>query len=238
MDNPGKAIRKIVLLGDASKSEIMRTFSDKVFIEDHLSTLGANFSVKYVTTPMGKELELQIWDISNSLEFFDLRKRFYNGAKAAILVFDVSRPDSLQILFELVSDLIKTTPTPIALVGNFSQIQDDAVHVLQQDVKDYADELTKLTLLEVPYIEVDIKTRKGEKEVNKFLQNIENYQSLLMDFTSNERQQLLLAKSLYDKVKQDKLDNPNLDDVIKYMEINIDLINTEFNNSLDPYELP
>ncbi|MCE7733281.1 MAG: hypothetical protein GPJ54_00290 [Candidatus Heimdallarchaeota archaeon] len=232
MDIPGKATRKIVLLGDASKSEIMRTFSDKVFIQDHLATLGADFAVKHVTTPGGKELELQLWNISNSPQFFDLRKRFYNGAKAALLVFDASHPESFYSLSELISDLIETSPIPIALIGNLSHFQ-DGVGVFKENIQTFLKELTKLSMLEVPYIEVDIETRQGETEINLFLKNIEHYQSLLTDFASNERQQLLLAKSLYDKVKQEKLKDPKLDDIIKYMEINIELINTEFHDPLD-----
>ena len=142
MHTPGKSTKKIVILGDPSKSEIMRTFSDKVFIQDHLATLGADFAVKHVITPGGKEFELQLWNISNSPQFFDIRKRFYNGAKATIVVYDLTRKETFDNIKTWIDDITQYCgKLPTVCFANKSDLVDDEAGYDDSDIKNLSKEL-------------------------------------------------------------------------------------------------
>ena len=82
--------------------------------------------------------------------------------------------------------------------------------------------------------EINTKTSKGGEKLTEFLTNIEYYKSLLADFNVTERQQMLLAQSLYEKVKLQQSENPNLDDLVKYLRQNSEVIMKEFQEMIDP----
>jgi len=63
---------------------------------------------------------LLIWDIAGQEIFSRVREKYYGGAKAAFVVYDVTRPETLKGAKVWVNDVKKFMPgdLPIVLVGN------------------------------------------------------------------------------------------------------------------------
>lgn len=112
------------------------------FIQDHLSTLGADFSVNRVDLGGGTVIELQIWDLAGQAGFENLRQRFFKGTSAAIMVFDITRPDTFQELdswFEQLWRGQETKEMPIAIIGN--KVDLDEINISEDEVYKYIDDL-------------------------------------------------------------------------------------------------
>ena len=95
--------KKICLLGDfgVGKTSLIRRFVDRQFSDAYLSTVGVKISRKLVNLPeYDKELQLVIWDIEGKTQFKGIAATYLQGAKAALLVGDCTRPESLETLNE------------------------------------------------------------------------------------------------------------------------------------------
>ncbi|AFY53550.1 small GTP-binding protein domain protein [Rivularia sp. PCC 7116] len=116
---------KICLIGDfgVGKTSLIRRFVDRQFSDKYLSTVGVKISRKSieVTDKQRQEhiaLQLLIWDIEGSTKFKRVSASYFQGAKGAIIVGDVTRPESLENLSEHIQAFLKVNPkgkTAIAL---------------------------------------------------------------------------------------------------------------------------
>ncbi|MEL7243489.1 MAG: Rab family GTPase, partial [Cyanobacteria bacterium J06573_2] len=117
--------KKICLIGDfgVGKTSLIRRFVDRQFSDKYLSTVGVKISRKSVEltdSKQGKNLKLQllIWDIEGSTKFKGISASYFQGAKGAIIVGDVTRPESLENISEHIQAFSKVNPkgkTVIAL---------------------------------------------------------------------------------------------------------------------------
>ncbi|BDA70325.1 Ras family small GTPase [Rivularia sp. IAM M-261] len=94
--------KKICLVGDygVGKTSLIRRFVDRQFSDKYLSTVGVKISRKIVdlidVNPENKkELQLLIWDIEGSNKFKAIASTYFQGAKGAIIVADVTQQDTL-----------------------------------------------------------------------------------------------------------------------------------------------
>ncbi|EFJ52758.1 RabC/Rab18 [Volvox carteri f. nagariensis] len=92
---------KILLLGDSGvgKTSLLTRFAHDSFDEKVASTIGVDFAVKKLSV-YDKRVKLTVWDTAGQEKFRTLTSTFYRGAKGIILVYDVSRPDTLRHLEE------------------------------------------------------------------------------------------------------------------------------------------
>jgi len=96
--------KKICMIGDFSvgKTSLIRRFVDRQFSDKYLSTVGVKISRKAVeiTGEKGeqKELQLLIWDIEGQTKFKAIAPSYLLGAKGAIIVADVTRPETIESL--------------------------------------------------------------------------------------------------------------------------------------------
>ena len=93
-------LAKTILIGDGAvgKTSLKRKYIGKGFPSDYLPTLGSDFVIKKVqinSNSISREIKFQIWDIAGQPSFKQIRARYYNQAIGALLVFDVTRPDTL-----------------------------------------------------------------------------------------------------------------------------------------------
>ena len=88
---------KIIVCGDSSvgKTSAVLRFTDRAFRKTYLPTLGVNISEKRFQHEKGV-IEFMIWDIAGQSKFQITRKHFYSGARGQLLVFDLTRPDTLE----------------------------------------------------------------------------------------------------------------------------------------------
>jgi small GTP-binding protein len=114
-------IFKVVFIGDAGvgKTSLVARHISSSFKESYIPTLGANVTSRDYNV-RGRRLTLMIWDIAASEGFNEVRADYYNGAKAAFAVYDVTRPETYDGILFWLDDLKKSVKNkiPIILVAN------------------------------------------------------------------------------------------------------------------------
>ncbi len=115
---------KIVVVGEASvgKTSLIVRFCKGFFNPEYLSTIGVNFFIQEID--MGDMvLKLQIWDTAGQEQFGPLRRRYYVGAKGAVLVYDKSSSSTYRRLDYWIEEIKEGAgEVPIILVGNKSDL--------------------------------------------------------------------------------------------------------------------
>ena len=129
---------KITVVGDGAvgKSSLIQRFTEGDFNEDYIMTLGAQFT-KHETELQGIPIELVFWDIAGQESFAQLRKGFYKGSRACIVVFShedtAHGNDSFVNMSKWLDDLKKNCGfLPVIIFGN----KIDLVPGIQDKVKD------------------------------------------------------------------------------------------------------
>ena len=125
-----------------------------------MATIGADFAIKRLE---GNRV-VQIWDLAGQPRFSIVREGYYQGTKGALLVFDISRPESFYAIPDWISELMENLESddtiPLALVGNKAdlRVDDDANQVTQAQAIEYAQQLSEWAEFDVPYVEASAKT--------------------------------------------------------------------------------
>lgn len=88
---------KIIVCGDpgVGKTSTILRFTDNAFIRTYIPTLGINISEKNIRIK-GSLVKLILWDIAGQVKFETMRRHFYKGAEAVILIFDLTNRKSFQ----------------------------------------------------------------------------------------------------------------------------------------------
>lgn len=124
-------IAKILLLGEIAvgKSSMILRYVEGRFPGEYQATIGANFLVKNVKVAMKdgttKHVMLQIWDLGGHVRTIaHVGPIFYQNANGAMLVYDLTRPDSLEKL-PLWYDACRTHAPHVKtlIVGNKSDLE-------------------------------------------------------------------------------------------------------------------
>lgn len=126
-------LAKVVLIGDGfvGKTSLRDRYSSDKFTSEYLPTLGSDFIGKKVLikTRLGwKEIYFQIWDLAGQPTYKQIRSMYYKRASGAILVFDVTIPESLYNLENWLEELAKNVLTPkvsICILGNKIDIRSE-----------------------------------------------------------------------------------------------------------------
>ena len=154
-------IFKVLLIGEAAvgKTSLTMKFIHGKFKSDYLLTVGMEPYSKYVK--IGNDMvTLSIWDIAGQQRFDVFRTMFFRGAKAALLVFDLTRPATLTKLQDWHDDLIKNAGKDVLtiLVGNKNDLE-DLRSVPKKDALAFAKKIKSLA-----YIETSAKTGDNVNE--------------------------------------------------------------------------
>lgn len=91
--------KKIVLLGNVGvgKTSLIRKFVFNTFSDDYLSTIGVRVDKKSVDVGDIK-VHLMIWDLAGEIFNSKLYATYTQGAHALIGVFDMSRPNTFDVI--------------------------------------------------------------------------------------------------------------------------------------------
>ncbi|KAF3777346.1 Ras-related protein [Nymphaea thermarum] len=97
---------KLVLLGDmgTGKSSLVLRFVKGQFYEFQESTIGAAFFTQTVALE-GRSVKFEIWDTAGQERYHSLAPMYYRGAAAAIVVYDITNPDSFDRAKKWVEEL-------------------------------------------------------------------------------------------------------------------------------------
>jgi small GTP-binding protein len=172
-----RIVAKIVLCGAwaVGKTSVRRRYMGETFIQDHLSTLGADFSVNKVDLNDDTIIELQIWDLAGQPGFESLRQRFFKGTSAALMVFDLERPETFHELdswFEQLWRGMDEKSMPIAILGNKVDLSN--LQVSEQQVLDYIEKLKKDNGIEDAHITYMTTSAKTGENINECFYQIAN----------------------------------------------------------------
>lgn len=101
------------------KSSLVLRFAMDDFQENKEPTIGAAFLTQKVRLD-DSVLKLDIWDTAGQERFHSLAPMYYRNAQAAIVVYDITRPSSLNKAQSWIKELQRqeNTKVAIALVGN------------------------------------------------------------------------------------------------------------------------
>ena len=86
---------KLIIIGDSGigKSCLLNRFSDDVYSEAYISTIGVDFKIRTIEVD-GRVCKLQIWDTAGQERFRTITSSYYRGAHGIVLVFDITNPES------------------------------------------------------------------------------------------------------------------------------------------------
>ncbi len=114
---------RIVLLGEAAvgKSSLLRRYTENAFDEEYKQTIGTTFATKDVDVKDSegevRKVRLNIWDMGGQSTYRELRRQFMKGASAAIIVYDVTRPETFMAMnnwFESFKEVCPESPVLIS----------------------------------------------------------------------------------------------------------------------------
>uniref|UniRef100_A0A1B6C1E8 small monomeric GTPase n=1 Tax=Clastoptera arizonana TaxID=38151 RepID=A0A1B6C1E8_9HEMI len=112
---------KLVLLGESAvgKSSLVLRFVKGQFHEYQESTIGAAFLTQTVCLD-DTTVKFEIWDTAGQERYHSLAPMYYRGAQAAIVVFDITNPDTFGRAKTWVKELQRQASPNIviALAGN------------------------------------------------------------------------------------------------------------------------
>jgi len=156
---------KVVMLGASGvgKSSLVLRFVLDKFSDNTEATIGAAFLTKSIVFE-DYTLKFEIWDTAGQERFKSLAPMYYRNSRVAIVVYDISNPESFEKAKEWVEEFRATeqnTERVVALVGNKADLNGREIptHVAQQ----YADSSGLI------YIET---SAKESTNVNKLFETI------------------------------------------------------------------
>ena len=119
------SVIKIVLLGDTSvgKTSFVCKYMKQDIPSTHKSTIGAAMSSKIIDI-YNTTTKIQIWDTAGQERYNSLNSLYYRGSNIAIIMYDITNPDSFIKAQNYYNDLIikASDNIVIGLVGNKSDI--------------------------------------------------------------------------------------------------------------------
>ena len=152
---------RVVLIGDSAvgKTSILNQLFDHT-ANAAVPTVGANYQI-YVEEIDGVKVEIQIWDTAGQETYRSLAPIYFRNARAAIAVYDVTSPGTLEALRDWVKLFrdVAGEDQLIFVVGNKIDLADDR-KVSRESGKQWAE---RLRITETR--EVSAKTGEGVQDL-------------------------------------------------------------------------
>jgi len=103
--------------GGVGKTTLLHRYIEGIFLADTRLTIGVEFFLKEIQIDEEKIL-LQIWDFGGQEHFRSLLSNYATGARGALLLFDLTRPSSLNQIDQWVNICRQNNPDiPIIFLG-------------------------------------------------------------------------------------------------------------------------
>ena len=123
---------KIIVCGSGAvgKTSIVRRFVEDKFEFNYLLTVGmepSNRKIEIEDSPENHLVNLLIFDVAGQDRFMTLRDVFFRKASGALMVFDLTRPETLDDLYEWkqqIDERLGADAIPTVLIGNKSDLED------------------------------------------------------------------------------------------------------------------
>ncbi len=164
---------KLLLIGDGAvgKTSLRKRYLGHGFNASHLMTIGADFASKTIVLDSGIKFVAQIWDLAGQEQFASVRQRFFLGASAVMLVFDVTNRDTFFNIPNWLQELFSATnnaKVPIILVGNKVDLEDHRV-VRKEDAEKYLQLLRSSPFFsDIPMAYIETSAKDGTNVEDAF----------------------------------------------------------------------
>jgi small GTP-binding protein len=128
-------LAKVCVLGDVSvgKTSIIRRFVDREFSDKYLSTVGVKISRKLIRVPTAPgqppcDVQLVLWDLEGGNAFGNITSTYLKGARAAVVVADISRSATLDAIPNHIERFRIANPASLVFVAlNKSDLQEEGI---------------------------------------------------------------------------------------------------------------
>jgi small GTP-binding protein len=176
-----RRIFKIVLLGDkgVGKATFRKRYLGQGFRRNYGSVIGVNFAVKKLNNYLGENIIAQIWEIIPQDRFRYIRELNYKGSTGGILMFDISRKETLENLSYWVQEFKKFNDdniVPLLIIGSKADLREKSVNAIsREEAEKYINDLATEIGFELTYVETSIiENKEVDQGFNAFVDNITN----------------------------------------------------------------
>lgn len=167
--------RKICLFGDfgVGKTSLIRQFVECQFSDEYLSTVGVKISRKLLNLSKKdlnneQNLQLLIWDIEGSNKFKAVAQNYFQGSKGAVIVGDVTQPETLNHLQEHIRTFLAVNPQSYIVI---------ALNKSDMIAAEYLDNIRKIYQFnnQAHILDTYITSAKTGNNVNEIFQTLANH---------------------------------------------------------------
>jgi Ras-related protein Rab-1A len=157
---------KILLLGDSEvgKSCFLMRYSDNVFVENYITTIGLDYKLKTVKLDSGKTIKVQLCDTAGQDKYRTIAKNYYKGSHGILLLYDITKITSFENIREWIRDIKEEVSEKaiIFLIGNKIDLTDNR-KISKEKGEELAEEY------KIPFFEASAKSGENVDEVFKAL---------------------------------------------------------------------
>ena len=158
---PKSKVLKTIITGEGGvgKTTLLHRYIEGRFDANTRLTIGVEFFLKELTIDEDS-IFLQIWDFGGQERFRFLLSNYAKGAKGALLLFDLTRPLTLNTLEEWVNICRSDDPDiPILLIGSKADLE-EMITVNEKLIESLKSEFQFFD-----YVRISSKTGENVKEV-------------------------------------------------------------------------
>lgn len=182
MEMMHRRIFKIVLLGDegVGKATFRMKFLGEGFGKSYERIIGANFAIKKIDNYLEEIIIAQIWEITPQHRFRHIREEYYKGSTGSILVFDISRRETMENLNVWLQEFNKYNSerlVPLLIVGCKADLREKSEDAVTRDeAEKFVRLMSKEIGQKIEYVESSILfTNEIEQGFKVFIDNITDY---------------------------------------------------------------
>jgi len=155
---------KVIVSGDGGvgKTSFLNRLVHDSFYDDNKLTRGVDFYSKNIKVN-GNELNFIMWDFAGQSHFKTLLNDFVDGSIAAVILFDLTRINTIENVYEWIKALEPFGNLPILLIGTKNDlIASSDTQAIDDYILDIVNEYENI----ITYLKISSKT--GENIKNAF----------------------------------------------------------------------
>ena len=167
-------VAHIITLGDTQvgKSSLMFQYTDKMFSQEYLTTIGVDLKYKELKLKNGEIIKVKIYDTAGQERFISIASNYLKKANGILLVYDITNESSYDNISNWLEQINSKSDNerPIILIGNKSDMVNERVIS-----KEKGEELAKNCCGGINFYETSCKTGENVDEaINDIVYQIYN----------------------------------------------------------------